>query len=67
MYNLKTSARESEDLSIGFDRSRDKRKHELTNNKTIKGEYHVSIYLRDVFRFAQWQEKGTVFLGSKLT
>ena len=44
-------------LSIGFDRSRDRRKQELTNNKNIKGKYHFSIYLRDVFGFAQWQKK----------
>ena len=67
MYKLLTSARRSDDLSIGFDRSRERRKQELTNNKMIKGEYNVSIYLKDVFGFAQWQEKGTVCLGYELT
>ena len=60
MYELLTSAKGICDLSIGFDRSRDRRKQKLTNNKNIKSKYHVSIYLRDVFGFAQWQEKGTM-------
>ena len=67
MYKLLTSARRSDDLFIGFHRSRDNRKQELTNNKIIKGKYQVSIHLRDVFRFAQKQEKGTAGLGYKLT
>ena len=33
LYKLLTSSRESDDLSIGFDRSRDRRKQQLTNNK----------------------------------
>ena len=66
-YKLLTSARRSDDLSIGFDRSRDRRKEELTVNKNIKSKYHVSIYLRDVSGFAQWQEKGIHGLGYKLT
>ena len=57
MYKLITSARRSDDLSIGFDRSRDRRKKELTNNKNIKGKNHVSRYLRDVFGCSQWQKK----------
>ena len=36
MYKLSTSSKDSDDLSIGFDPSRDRRKRELTNNKTIK-------------------------------
>ena len=56
MYKLITSARGSDDLSIGFDRSRDRRKQQLTNNKNIKGKYHVIIYVRDVFGFAQRQK-----------
>ena len=57
IYKLISSARGSDDSSIGFDRSRDRRKQEFTNNKKIKGKYHLSIYLRDVFGFRQWQEK----------
>ena len=55
MYKLLTSSKDSDDLSIGFERSRDKRKRELTDNKNIKGIYHIRIYLKDVFGFAQHQ------------
>ena len=67
MYKLLTSCRDSDDLSIGFDRSRGKRKNELTNNKNIKGKYRIRIYLKDIFGFAEHQEKGTYGLGYKLT
>ena len=67
MYKLLTSSRGSDDLSIGFDRDRDRRKRELTNNKNIKGKYHMRIYLKDIFGFAQHQEKATYGLGYKLT
>ena len=67
MYKLLTSSRGSDDLSIGFDRDRNSRKRELTNNKNIKGKYHMRIYLKDIFRFAEHQEKATYVLGYKLT
>ena len=67
MYKLLTSSKGSDDLSIGFDRDRGRRRNELTNNKNIKGKYHVRIYLKDVFGFAEYQEKGTYGLGYKLT
>ena len=67
MYKLLTSSRSSDDLSIGFDRDRNRRKRELTNNKNIKGEYHMSIYLRDIFGFAEHQEKANYGLGYKLS
>ena len=41
MYKLITSARNTDDLSIGFDRDRERRKRELTNNKNMKGKYHM--------------------------
>ena len=59
MYKLLTSNRDSDDLSIGFDRNRGRRKNELPNNKNIKGKYHIRIYLKDIFGFAEHQEKGT--------
>ena len=37
MYKLITSAKDSDDLSMGFDRNRGKRRDKLTNNKNIKG------------------------------
>ena len=38
MYKLLTSSKGSDDLSIGFDRDRNRRKRELTNTKNIKGK-----------------------------
>ena len=67
MYKLLTSSKGSDDLSIGFDRDRTRRRNELTNNKTIKVKFHLRIYLKDVFGFAEYQEKGTYGLGYKLT
>ena len=67
MYKLLTSSRGSDDLSIGFDRDRNRRQRELSNNKSQKGKYHARIYLKDVFGFAEYQEKVTYGLGYKLT
>ena len=67
MYKLLTSSRGSDDLSIGFDRDRNRRQRELTINKTQKGKYHIRIYLKYVFVFAEYQNKGTYGLGYKLT
>ena len=67
MYKLITSSRGTEDLSIGFDRSRDRRNQELTNNKNIKSKFNVRIILKDVFGFSQCMEKATYGLGYKLT
>ena len=65
MYKLLTSCKDSHDLSFGFDRNRARRKNELTNNKSIKGKYHIRIYLKDIFGFAEYQEKSTYGLGYK--
>ena len=67
MYKLFTSTKGSDDLSIGFDRDRNRRQRELSNNKSQKGKYHVRIYLKDVFGCAEYQEKATYGLGYKLT
>ena len=67
MNKLLTSSRGSDDLSIGFDRDRNRRQRELTNNKTQKGKYHVRIHFKDVFGFAEYQKKATYGLGYKLT
>ena len=67
MYKLITSSKDSDDLSIGFDRNRGRRKNELTNKKNFKGKYHIRIYLKDMFGFVENQEKGTYGLGYKLT
>ena len=67
MYKLITSSKDSDDLSIGFDRSRNRRRDELVLNKNIQGKYHLEILLKDVFGFAECQEKATYGLGYKLT
>ena len=67
MYKLKTSSKDSNDSTIGFDHSRNKRRDELALNKNIKGKYHVKIMLKDVFGFEEHQEKATYGLGYKLT
>ena len=36
MYKLITTAKGCDDLSIGFDRDRTRRRNELTNNKNMK-------------------------------
>ena len=66
MYNLLTSARGFDDLSIGFDRERNRRRQELADNKNMKGKYHVRSMLKDIFGFAEHQEKATYGLGYKL-
>ena len=67
MYKLINSAKEYDDLSIGFHRDRDVRQLEVTNIKNTKGKYHVRVYSKDVFGFAEHQEKATYGLGYKLT
>ena len=66
MYKLLSSSR-GDDLSIGFDRSGDRRKQELLNKKTQKGKFHLRIHLKDVFGFAEFQEVGSFGLSYRLT
>ena len=63
LYKLIPSAKVANDLSIGFDHSRNGRRDELNSNKNIKAKDHLRIMLRDVFGFAQHQEKATYGLG----
>ena len=67
MYKLKTSAKGSGGFSIGFDRSRERRRLEFTNNKNKTGKNHVRIMLKDIFGFAKQNEKATYGLGYNLT
>ena len=67
MYKLLISSKGSDDLSIGFDRICGRRKNELSNIKSIKGKYHIRIFPKDIFGFAEHQEKGTYGLGYKVT
>ena len=61
-YKLLTSIRGTDDLSVGFDRSRGRKKRELTINKKIKGKYQFRIHLKDVFGFVENQETATLVL-----
>ena len=54
MYKLVTFSKDSDDLSIGFDRSRNRRKDELAHNKNVRGKYHIRVMLKDVFVFAEY-------------
>ena len=67
MYKLITSARSSDDLSIGFDRDCGKRQQDLTNNGNIKGKHHVKIMPWDDFGFVEHQENATYDLEYKIT
>ena len=67
MYKIISSSNYGDDLSIGFDRSRDRRRDELALKKNIKDKYHLKIMLKDVFGFTECQEKATYGLGYKLT
>ena len=42
MYNLITSSKDSDDLSIGFERSRNRKRDELAQNKKQKCESYIS-------------------------
>ena len=57
MYKLKTSAKDTDNLSIGFDWDRNRKQRELTNKKNQKGQYHNWIDLKDIFGFAEHQQK----------
>ena len=67
MFILITTDRDTHDSSLGFDRGRRRRQRELSNNKNIKDNNHVRIYLQHIFSFNEYQEKSTYGLGHKLT
>ena len=67
LYKLLSSSKDSDDLALVFDRSKDRRKQELTTNETQKVKFHLRIYLKDVFGFAEYQETGTFGLFYRLT
>ena len=57
MYEIFTSARGCDDLSIGFDHYRVRREREVTNNRKHRGKNHVRFMLRDIFDFAEHKKK----------
>ena len=67
MYELIYGAKGTDDLSIAFDRDRNRRQQELTDKKRQKDKYHIRIYFEDFFGFAEHQEKATFELDWKLT
>ena len=66
-YKLLTSSGGSDELSFRFDRERGGRLRQFSNNKNQNGKYHVRIYFKKVFGFAEHQVKATFGLGYKLT
>ena len=67
MYKLLSSSRRSDDLSIGFDRNRDRRKRKLNNNKKIEDKFILRVFFKDVFGFGEHQKTATYGLGYKVT
>ena len=67
MYKLITSAKDTDDLSIGLDHDSVRRQRELTNNKQREGKNHVRIMPKDVFGFAEHHEKNTYGLRYNVT
>ena len=59
MYKLITSARNTDDMSIEFDRDRNRTQRELTNNKNIKRNYQFRFMLKDISGVAEYQGKAT--------
>ena len=57
MYKLMTSSKDSYDLSVGFDRSRNRRRDELAQNKNKKDKHHLRIMLRDALCFCRMSGK----------
>ena len=47
-YKLKTSEKSSDNLFIGTDRGRNRRRDELTNNKKLKIKYNLRIRLKGI-------------------
>ena len=67
MHKLLSSGRDSDDLSIGFHKSNGVREKEFTNIKTTKGNYLVSVHLKNVLGFAEHQDACTFGLGYIIT
>ena len=66
-YKFLSIATRCDDLSISFYCDRGRRQRKLTNNKNQKGKHHITKYLKDIFGFAEHQEKTTHGLSYRLT
>ena len=67
MYKLITSPKDTDNLSFGFDRNRNRKQQESTINKKTKGNYHVRIMLSGCFWICRTSRKNYIRLGFKLT
>ena len=59
MYKLITRAPDTDDLSIGFEPDRGRKQRALNINKNQNGKFQLGIIFKDVFGFAEHQEKAT--------
>ena len=66
MYKLILIIRDSDKLSIGFNRDITTRERELTNIKQTNGSYHLRIYSKVVFGFAEQQKKCFIWLRKQI-
>ena len=57
LYKLRTSAGNTDDLSIGFDRDRGRRQRELTNNKKNKKQISCDNHVERYFWFCRTPRK----------
>ena len=62
-YKLISSAKDTDKMSSGFDRHRNRRRNGLTNNLNKKANYFVRIMLRDIFDYVKNEEKDSYGLG----
>ena len=67
VHKLLTSAKDLDDLSIGFDLDCGTRQQDLTKNENLRGKYHVRIMLKDVFGSKRHRGKATYGLVYKLS
>ena len=56
-YKILTSAKNTDDSSIGFDRDRNERQRQLTNNKTQKGNFHLRFFQKIVLVLLKTRKK----------
>ena len=62
MYKLINSSKHSDDLSKGFDRSRNRRRDKLAQNKNIKKEISCKKYTQRRLRICRMSRKGNIWL-----
>ena len=67
MYKLINSAKDSDDLSIGFDRDRGRRKQELTGNKNLKVNTILDFCWKMISVWQNTKKRAFCGLGCKLT